>query len=144
MQLVQHDGELPERYQLQYRILSLRSATRSGGSVRPSGRDIPAVELSANSAAVPHVDADLPSQHRPARHLHRRPLEAGETLPSIVARIGEMIAYQSYNTKSPLNGEAARWVDQNLDRLPLDAVIMDVEEAPNRLVRHQHRHRRCG
>jgi predicted Zn finger-like uncharacterized protein len=39
-----------------------------------------------------------------------------------------MIAYQSYNTKSPLNGEAARWVDDNLEQLPLDTVNMDVEE----------------
>src|SRR5262249_32671744 len=45
-----------------------------------------------------------------------------------VARIGEMIAYQSYNTKSPLNGEAARWVADNLDRLPLDPVSMLVDE----------------
>src|SRR5262249_25067336 len=48
----------------------------------------------------------------------------GEPLWSIIARIGEMIAYQSYNTKSPLNGEAARWVDQHLDELPLDPVSM--------------------
>jgi hypothetical protein len=54
---------------------------------------------------------------------------AGEPLWSIVARIGEMIAYQSYNTKSPLNGEAARWVDENGHRLPLDPVSMLVEEA---------------
>ena len=45
---------------------------------------------------------------------------AGEPLWSMIARIGEMIAYQSYNTKSPLNGEAARWVESNLDKLPLD------------------------
>ena len=45
---------------------------------------------------------------------------AGEPLWSMVARIGEMIAYQSYNTKSPLNGEAARWVESNQDKLPLD------------------------
>ena len=53
---------------------------------------------------------------------------AGEPLWSMVARIGEMIAYQSYNTKSPLNGEAARWVEQNVARLPLDRVNMRVDE----------------
>jgi predicted Zn finger-like uncharacterized protein len=52
----------------------------------------------------------------------------GESLQSIVARIGEMLAYQSYNVKSPLNGEAARWVAQNEDRLPLDNVSLLVEE----------------
>jgi len=37
-------------------------------------------------------------------------------------RIGEMLTFQSYNTKSPLNGAAARWAEQNLHRLPLQSV----------------------
>jgi len=45
---------------------------------------------------------------------------AGQTLPSLIVQIAEMIAFQSYNTKSPLNGEAAAWVEQNEDRLPID------------------------
>ena len=45
-----------------------------------------------------------------------------QRLGSCVARIGEILSYQSYNTKSPLNGEAAKWTDQNIPRLPLDAV----------------------
>ena len=53
---------------------------------------------------------------------------AGESLQSIVSRIGEMLAYQSYNVKSPLNGEAARWVEENKHRLPLDRVSMLVGE----------------
>jgi hypothetical protein len=53
----------------------------------------------------------------------------GEPLWSIIARIGEMISFQSYNTKSPLNGEAARWVDQHLDELPLDSVSMMPDDA---------------
>lgn len=43
-----------------------------------------------------------------------------ETLDALIIRIGEMIAYQSYYTKSPLNGEAARWTEMNPDRFPLD------------------------
>jgi ubiquitin-protein ligase len=45
---------------------------------------------------------------------------AGESLPHLVVRIAEMLAYQSYNVKSPLDGEAARWVEMNKDKLPLD------------------------
>jgi hypothetical protein len=45
---------------------------------------------------------------------------AGESLAQLVVRIAEMISYQSYNVKSPLNGEAAKWVDQNKDKVPLD------------------------
>src|SRR6266508_3285243 len=46
---------------------------------------------------------------------------AGERLVDLVIRIGEMIAYQAYNIKSPLNGEAAMWADLNKDKLPLDS-----------------------
>jgi len=53
---------------------------------------------------------------------------AGESLESIIIRIGEMLAYQSYNVKSPLNGEAARWVEENKHRVPLDKVSLLPEE----------------
>ncbi|MGA2439578.1 MAG: ubiquitin-conjugating enzyme E2 [Tepidisphaeraceae bacterium] len=46
---------------------------------------------------------------------------AGERLIDLVVRIGQMIAYQEYNIKSPLNGEAAMWADLNPDALPVDA-----------------------
>jgi len=45
---------------------------------------------------------------------------AGQSLASIVVRIAEMICYQSYNTKSPLNGLAAAWTERNVARLPLE------------------------
>ena len=47
---------------------------------------------------------------------------AGESLSALLVRIGEMLTFQSYNTKSPLNGAAARWAEQNLHRLPLQSV----------------------
>jgi hypothetical protein len=53
---------------------------------------------------------------------------SGEPLVSIVIRIGELLAYQVYNVKSPLNGEAARWVEKNREKLPLDPVSLLVEE----------------
>lgn len=46
---------------------------------------------------------------------------ASEGLDDLVIRIGRMIAYQEYNTKSPLNGLAARWAAQHLTALPIDA-----------------------
>lgn len=45
---------------------------------------------------------------------------AGQSLIELVTRIGEMICFQSYNTKSPLNAKAAVWAEQNLARLPLE------------------------
>jgi ubiquitin-protein ligase len=46
---------------------------------------------------------------------------ASEGLDDLVIRIGRMIAYQEYNTKSPLNGLAAKWAAQNANLLPIDS-----------------------
>ena len=46
---------------------------------------------------------------------------ASEGLDDLVIRIGRMIAYQEYNTKSPLNGLAAKWAAQHTHLLPIDA-----------------------
>jgi ubiquitin-protein ligase len=44
---------------------------------------------------------------------------AGQSLSQLIVRIAEMICYQSYNLKSPLNARAAAWAEQNLALLPL-------------------------
>lgn len=129
VQLVQTDGTPPERYQLQYQLKSLRQ------------KDDRLVVVDAHivEIALPRNYPRVPPQCRmltPIFHPNIAPhaicigdhWSAGEPLASIIARIGELIAYQSYNTKSPLNGEAARWVSENLDQLPLDPVSMMAEE----------------
>src|SRR6476661_5106056 len=45
---------------------------------------------------------------------------ASESLDDLIIRIGRMISYQEYNTKSPLNGLAAKWAAQNSGLLPVD------------------------
>ena len=59
---------------------------------------------------------------------------ASEALHDLVIRIGRMIAYQEYNTKSPLNGLAAKWAAQNAHLLPVDsrpvAPPLNGKEAP--------------
>jgi ubiquitin-protein ligase len=44
---------------------------------------------------------------------------AGQSLVQLVLRIAEMLCYQSYNLKSPLNAKAAAWAEQNIHLLPL-------------------------
>src|SRR5208282_4084456 len=46
---------------------------------------------------------------------------ASEGLDELIMRVGRMIAYQEFNTKSPLNGLAAKWAAQNLHLLPVDS-----------------------
>ena len=131
VQLVQHDGDPPERYQLQYRVRSLR---QKDGELTEVSDHVVEIFLPRNYPRTPPQCRMLTPIFHPNIAPHAICIgdhwSAGEALSSIVARIGEMIAYQSYNTKSPLNGEAARWVDENLDQLPLDPVNMDAEELP--------------
>jgi ubiquitin-protein ligase len=47
---------------------------------------------------------------------------AGQSLAQLITRIGEMLCYQSYNVKSPLNAKAAAWAEENIARLPLQTV----------------------
>ena len=49
---------------------------------------------------------------------------ASEGLDDLVVRIGRMIAYQEYNTRSPLNGLAAKWAAEHRDLLPIDNRIV--------------------
>lgn len=129
LKIIQADGDPPERYQLEFRIRSLRQVND----------DLVVVKSHMVEIALPRNYPRTPPQCRmlsPVFHPNIAPhaicvgdhWSAGEPLASLVARIGEMLAFQSYNVKSPLNGEAARWVEQNLDRLPLDPVSLLVEE----------------
>jgi ubiquitin-protein ligase len=130
LKLIQAEGDPPERYQLEYRI----------NSVRQTGDQIQAANSHLVEIALPRNYPRTPPQCRmltPVFHPNIAPhaicvgdhWSTGEPLWSIVARIGEILAFQSYNTKSPLNGEAARWVDENREQLPLDDVSMLVEDA---------------
>jgi ubiquitin-protein ligase len=51
---------------------------------------------------------------------------AGQSLAQMIVRIAEMICYQSYNLKSPLNAKAAAWAEQNIAALPLQQVDLSV------------------
>jgi ubiquitin-protein ligase len=46
---------------------------------------------------------------------------ASEGLDDLIVRIGRMVAYQEFNTKSPLNGLAAKWAAEHARDLPVDA-----------------------
>jgi tetratricopeptide (TPR) repeat protein/ubiquitin-protein ligase len=64
---------------------------------------------------------------------------ASEGLDQLIIRIGRMIAYQEYNTKSPLNGLAAKWAAQNPHLLPIDPrpiapPLSDTEPTPSQTV----------
>ena len=130
VQLVNVAGDPPERYQLEYRIRSLRMVD---GQLRDEKSHMVEIHLPRNYPRTPPQCRMLSPVFHPNIAPHAicggDPWCSAEPLQSIVIRIGEMLAYQSYNVKSPLNGEAARWVEENRERLPLDPVSLLPEES---------------
>ncbi len=132
IRLVQAQGDPPERYQIEYRIKSVRMVA---GELQPVQQHLVEVSLPLGYPRTPPQCRMLSPVFHPNIAPHAICVgdhwSAGESLQSIITRIGEMLAYQSYNVKSPLNGEAARWVEQNKDGLPLDPVSLLVDEQRN-------------
>ena len=129
LRLIQSDGDPPERYQVEYRINSLR---QMDGELVAIKNHIVEIILPRNYPRVSPQCRMLTPVFHPNIAPHAICVgdhwSAGESLKSIVVRIGEILAYQSYNVRSPLNGEAARWVEQHKGELPLDNVSLLVEE----------------
>lgn len=57
---------------------------------------------------------------------------AAESLDYLIMRVCELIAFQSYNIKSYLNGEAAQWVESHIDQLPTDReeFFLELDKSP--------------
>lgn len=129
LRLIQSSGDPPEQYQLEYLVHSLRQVD---GELKPVKKHIVEITLPRNYPRTPPQCRMLTPVFHPNIAPHAVCVgdhwSAGESLQAIVTRIGEMLAYQSYNVKSPLNGEAARWAEENEAKLPLDAVSMLPEE----------------
>jgi ubiquitin-protein ligase len=51
---------------------------------------------------------------------------AGQSLAQMIVHIAQMICYQGYNLKSPLNARAAAWAEQHLSTLPLQPADLSV------------------
>jgi ubiquitin-protein ligase len=114
-------GNPPDRYRLVLRVKSLRER---GESIEPV--DEHRLEITM-PRGYPR-DAPMFRMLTPVFHPNIAPhavcigdnWTAGESLDLLIQRVGEILAYQSYNTKSPLNGRAAQWVDENRERVPVD------------------------
>lgn len=59
---------------------------------------------------------------------------AEESLANLIGRIGEMITFQSFNTKSPLNPQAGLWAMQHERQLPLAAINFFSTQVPQIIV----------
>lgn len=122
IRIVSMNGNPPDKYRIEYNI----QGVARGNDGQPVYRDQHLVEIQLTS--------DYPRQSPKCRiltpifHPNFDPTiicvgdhwTAAEKLADLVIRIGEMIAYQAYNIKSPLDGEAAMWADLNQTAFPID------------------------
>jgi len=116
-------GEPPDAYELEYFVTGLE---RVPGRKEPIERNYHCVELRLGyeyPRLGPRARMLTPIFHpniEPATICVGDHWTAGERLVDLVVRIAEMIAYQAYNIKSPLDAEAAMWADLNMRKLPVD------------------------
>ncbi len=115
-------GKPPEKYRIKFNIRSL--AERADGSLAEQTEHVAEVYLTlAYPRRAPQCRMLTPVFHpniAPHAVCIGDHWAAGESLLNLIVRIGEMLAYQSYNTKSPLNGAAARWAEEHQGSLPTD------------------------
>lgn len=115
-------GDPPDLYQVEYRVRGLQR----GKGDQPILRDQHLVEIQLPAdypRTAPKCKALTPIFHPnidPTTICVGDHWAAGERLADLVVRIGEMIAYQAYNIKSPLDAEAAMWADLHAAELPVD------------------------
>ena len=120
--IVSTRGEPPELYVVELRVASLVSGSAKDAKVGTVHRlevqltnDYPRVGPKCRMLTPlfhPNVDA--------ASICIGDHWAAGEKLSDLVIRVAEMLAYQAYNVRSPLNATAAMWADTHPDQLPID------------------------
>ncbi len=121
VRLIEAEGEPPEKYTFEIRVRGL----------------VPQDDAGPRTGTIHRAEVFLPLDYprrppfcrmvTPVFHPNIDPQKicigdhwsAGQSLAQMVIQIAEMICFQSYNVKSPLNAEAAAWAEQNLSRLPL-------------------------
>ena len=123
IQVLQVVGNPPERYQVQYHVRGLVRDAQG----RPVSADRHRVEIQLpreSPRQSPKCKMLTPIFHpniEPATICIGDHWTASDRLVDLIVRIGEMIAFQIYNIKSPLDGEAAMWADLHPDLLPTDS-----------------------
>ncbi|MBF0407708.1 MAG: hypothetical protein HQM10_10160 [Candidatus Riflebacteria bacterium] len=115
-------GTPPEKYQLEYLVNSL--VMKPDGTVQIKNSHLVEIYLTRTyPRQAPQCRMLTPVFHpniAPHAICIGDHWAAGESLTHLIIRIGEMLSFQSYNLKSPLNGEAAKWVEGNRKKLPVD------------------------
>lgn len=123
IQISSFEGNPPEKYRIIYNIRGLY--TEAGGSIKERNQHVLEISLGLEyPRRPPQCRLITPIFHPNFNETEvcaQDNYAASEGLDDLIVRIGQMIAYQFYNTKSPLNGLAAKWAAKNNEKLPVDA-----------------------
>jgi len=128
-------GNPPEKYQIEYKVKGLE---QRGSRIAQKNNHVAEIILPIGyPREAPHCHMLTPVFHpniAPHAICIGDHWVAGESLVDLIIRIGEMICYQSYNIKSPLNGEASKWAHENINRLPIDTVNLFPKKRPEDII----------
>lgn len=117
------EGDPPERYRIEYRVKGI--VIQNGQVVEKESHLVEVFLTLSYPRLAPQCRMLTPIFHpniAPHAICIGDHWSAGESLLALLLRIGELITFQSYNIKSPLNKEAAKWADENIGRLPIQRV----------------------
>ena len=127
IRVIEVEGDPPERYKVEFKLQGL---VIQDGRVIPKDTHLAEIYLPLGYPRQAPQCRMLSPIYHPNIAPHAICIgdhwSAGESLAALIARIGEIITFQSYNIKSPLNGEAAKWAEQNMARLPLQKIDLSV------------------
>jgi ubiquitin-protein ligase len=126
---VQPVGQLPpERYVVDYQIpgLVLNGTTPEHSELHRVEIQLPAGYPREQPYCVPLTPIFHPNVS--SHYCINDYWAAGEPLSDVVAKIGAMIQYRIYNTKSPLDATAAYWAAQHPELFPIGHVDFGMPE----------------
>ncbi|HRK32635.1 MAG TPA: ubiquitin-conjugating enzyme E2 [Tepidisphaeraceae bacterium] len=122
IRIVKQSGSPPDGYEIEYSVKSLARDSKGKPIERMDHRVL--IQLTSDYPRLsPKCSMLTPAFHP---NIDESTIcvgdhwTAGERLTDLIVRIAEMLGYQAYNIRSPLDGEAAMWADLNQKKLPLD------------------------
>jgi ubiquitin-protein ligase len=122
-------GAPPERYHILYRIDGLE---KTGNAIEVKNIHVVEIALPSMYPWAAPVCRMVTSIFHP--NISDDGIDIKEywtpstTLADLIVRIGEMIAFQKYDTKRPVAPDAATWADRNASMLPLSPVDLSYTE----------------
>ncbi len=122
--LVATEGDPPEKYTFEFHVRSLVPLTDD--QQQPGEVHRAEVFLALDYPRRPPFCRMITPVWHPNIDPHKICIgdhwSAGQSLAQLVVRIAEMLCYQSYNVKSPLNAKAAAWAAQHTAQFPLEKI----------------------